>query len=300
MEIRKAERKKAKLRLGIAAPSGAGKTYSALQLAFGLGGKVGVIDTENGSADLYAELGDFDVVTLTPDYTVKKYLEALTLFENAGYTTVIIDSLSHAWSGQGGLLDKQGKVADKTGNGWQAWRQITPEHNELVERMLRSPCHIIATMRAKTDYVQEKDDRTGKSVVRKIGLAPIQRDGMEYEFSIMLDIDMNHVASTSKDRTQLFDGQYFKVSQDTGKTLLAWLNSGAEPGLTKEQVLDHLCSIEGAATQEELFKVFATAYRQAGTMNDASAITQFTDAKNKRKTALEAATAQPEDDYIPE
>jgi hypothetical protein len=228
MEIRKAQRKKAKLRLGIAAPSGAGKTYSALLLAFGLGGKVGVIDTEHGSADLYAHLGDYDIISIEAPYTVPKYLQAIKAFEVAGYTTIIIDSLTHAWAGDGGLLDKQGKIADSgKANGFAAWRTITPEHNALVEAMLKSPCHIIATMRAKQEYVLETNDR-GKQTPKKVGLAPVQRDGMEYEFTVMLDIDMNHVASSSKDRTSLFDGRFFKVSQDTGAELLAWLESGVE------------------------------------------------------------------------
>lgn len=252
MEIRKAQRKKAKLRLGIAAPSGAGKTYSALLLAFGLGGKVGVIDTEHGSADLYAHLGEYDIIAIEAPYTVPKYLQAIKAFESAGYTTIIIDSLSHAWAGDGGLLDKQGKIADSgKANGFAAWRTITPEHNALVEAMLKSPCHIIATMRAKQEYVLETNDR-GKQTPKKVGMAPVQRDGMEYEFTVMLDIDMNHTASASKDRTSLFDGRYFKVSKETGGELLAWLDSGAEappappPFMDKEE-FDFLTGTLGSA-----------------------------------------------------
>lgn len=227
MEIRKAERRKAKLRLGIASVSGAGKTYSSLLLAFGLGGKVGMIDTENGSGDLYAHLGDYDVITLTAPYTVAKYREAIKAFESAGYSTIIIDSLSHAWAGEGGLLDKQGKMADAGGNGYAAWRKVTPDHNALVESMLQSPCHIIATMRSKQEYVLEEDSR-GKKVPRKVGMAPVQRDGMEYEFTVMMDIALDHTAATTKDRTGIFDGQYFKITKDTGKALLGWLESGKE------------------------------------------------------------------------
>jgi hypothetical protein len=235
MAIRKAERKKAKLRLGLAAPSGAGKTYSALLMAFGLGGKVGLIDTEHGSGDLYAHLGDYDIIGIEAPYTVAKYTAAIKEFEQAGYTTIIIDSLSHAWSGDGGLLDKQGKMADRGTNSFAAWRTITPEHNALVDAMLQSPCHIIATMRAKQEYVQEKDDK-GKSVVRKVGMAPVQREGMEYEFTVMLDIDMQHVASASKDRTSMFDGQFFKIDKGTGAKLLEWLETGASAFLTEEQI----------------------------------------------------------------
>lgn len=226
MEIRKAERKKAKLRLGIAAPSGAGKTYSALLMAFGLGGKIGLIDTEHGSGDLYAHLGDYDIINIEAPYTVKKYIEAISAFEAAEYGTVIIDSLSHAWAGDGGLLDKQGKMADRGTNSFAAWRTITPEHNNLVDAMLRSPCHIIATMRAKQEYVLETNDK-GKQQPKKVGMAPVQREGMEYEFTVMLDVDMGHIASASKDRTSLFDGQFFKIDQSTGQRLLSWLETGA-------------------------------------------------------------------------
>jgi hypothetical protein len=229
MQIRKATRRKAKLRLGLVAASGAGKTYSALQLAFGLGGKIGMIDTEHGSGDLYANLGDYDIITLSAPYTVDKYRRAIAAFEAEGYDVIIIDSLSHAWAGDGGLLDKQGKIADsgKAQNSFAAWRQITPEHNQLVETLLQSPAHIIATMRAKTEYVLETNDK-GKQVPRKIGLAPVQRDGMEYEFTVVMDIDANHVASASKDRTGTLDGQFFKITDRTGRELLEWLESGAE------------------------------------------------------------------------
>lgn len=254
MQIRKAERKKAKLRLGIAAPSGAGKTYSALLLAFGLGGKVGLIDTEHGSGDLYAHLGDYDIIAIEAPYTVEKYVQAIKAFEQAGYTTIIIDSLSHAWAGDGGLLDKQGKMADRGTNSFAAWRTITPEHNALVDSMLKSPCHIIATMRAKQEYVLEVNSK-GKQEPKKVGMAPVQREGMEYEFTVMLDVDMHHVASASKDRTSLFDGRYFKISADTGKELLAWLETGAD-GPNVDAIVQ---SISGAQDLEILKGHFTAA-----------------------------------------
>lgn len=287
MEIRKAERKKAKLRLGIAAPSGAGKTYSSLLLAFGLGGKVGLIDTEHGSGDLYAHLGDYDIIGIEAPYTVAKYLQAIKAFEQAGYGTIIIDSLSHAWAGDGGLLDKQGKIADSgKANGFAAWRTITPEHNALVEAMLRSPCHIIATMRAKQEYVLETNDK-GKQQPRKVGMAPVQREGMEYEFTVMLDVDMNHVASASKDRTSLFDGRFFKISQETGKELLAWLETGKEPPKLEEKLLaDHMAAIESADNLETLKSAFIAAYKAAEALKDGHAMALLTDAKDARKNQL--------------
>ena len=228
--IRKATRKKAKLRLALIGPTGSGKTMSALRLGFGIGGKVGVIDTENGSADLYADLGDYDVITLEKPYTVQKYRDAISAFEQAGYTTIIVDSLSHAWSGSGGLLDKQGMLEStgKAKNSFAAWREITPEQNALIETLLSSPAHIIATMRVKTEYVLEPDHR-GKMVPVKKGMQPVQRDGVEYEFTVVMDVDAGHRASASKDRTTIFSGWHDTITEDTGRKLRDWLDSGEEP-----------------------------------------------------------------------
>jgi hypothetical protein len=228
--IRKAERKKSKLRLALVGPTGSGKTFSALQLAFGLGTRIGLIDTEHGSGDLYADLGDYDVITLEPPYTVAKYRDAIVALEDAGYDVIIVDSLSHAWSGEGGLLDKQTQLENsgRYKNSFATWREITPDHNKLVEQMLGSPTHIIATMRAKTEYVVEKDDR-GKNLVRKLGLSPVQRDGVSYEFTLVMDVAENHYAIASKDRTSLFDGWSDRIGPQTGRTLRQWLDSGTEP-----------------------------------------------------------------------
>jgi hypothetical protein len=285
MEIRKAIRQRAKLRLGLVGPSGSGKTFSALQLAFGLGGKVGMIDTEHGSGDLYAHLGDYDIIQLQAPYLVSKYLQAIKAFEAAGYDVIIIDSLSHAWAGEGGLLDKQGKIADSgQGNSYTAWRKITPEHNSLVEALLQSPAHVIATMRAKQDYVQEKDEKTGKTVVKKIGLAPVQRDGMEYEMSLVMDIDAQHVATASKDRTGLFDGQYFKITAETGRTLAEWLESGATPlPAASVRAIDFMQSAETLAELGEIWTKNATGWR--GVMGEEE-FSRVEAAKDAKKAAL--------------
>lgn len=235
MQIRKAERRRAKLRLGIAAPSGAGKTFSSLLIASGIGPKVGIIDTENSSADLFASNKDivaalpegYDTINLAPPYDPARYLEAIQTFENAKYDVIIIDSLSHAWAGVGGSLDKQGKEADKTGNSYTAWRKVTPQHNALVDKIIQSPSHIIACIRAKTEYVQEKNEH-GKTVVRKVGMAPVFRDGFEYEMTVFGEMDQAHNFQASKDRTGLFGDRFFIPSKKTGEELLAWLNSGAE------------------------------------------------------------------------
>jgi hypothetical protein len=259
IQIRKATRQKAKMRLGIAAPSGAGKTYGALQLAFGLGGKIGMIDTEHGSGDLYAHLGDYDIISLEAPYEISKYLAAIRAFEESSYSVIIIDSLSHAWAGEGGLLDKQGRIeaSSRSKNGYMAWREVTPEHNALVDAMLKSPAHIIATMRSKTAYVLETDER-GKQVPRKVGLAPVQRDGMEYEFTVMLDIDHTHHAATSKDRTGLFDKKLFKLSPEIGQELLSWLDTGVDVDAQYQTLMDtfrgRIAGAEDAAAVNALVK----------------------------------------------
>lgn len=235
MEFRKAERKKAKLRLGITGTAGSGKTYGALLVAKGLGGKVAMIDTENGSGDLYAALFDYDIGKIQAPYEVKKYLQAIHDAEENNYDIIIIDSLSHAWAGEGGLLDMQGKIADSSrGNSYTAWRQVTPWHNRLIDMMLNSKCHIIATMRSKTEYVLVENDK-GKQEPRKMGLAPVQRDGMDYEFTTVFDLSQNHIATTSKDRTSLFDGETFTLSEEVGKKLKVWLDTGVDMNARKTQ-----------------------------------------------------------------
>lgn len=227
--FRKAERRKAKLRLALTGPAGSGKTYGALLIAQGLGGRIAMIDTENGSGDLYADLCDYDVETLTAPYSIQKYLEAIHEAEVSGYDVLIIDSLSHAWSGQGGLLDMHTQLTSnmKSGNSYAAWGKITPWQNRLIETMLSSNCHIIATMRSKTDYAMFQTDK-GRTEIRKVGLAPVQRDGMDYEFTIVFDLGMEHTVTVSKDRTGLFDKQVFEITPDTGKMLRQWLDTGAD------------------------------------------------------------------------
>ena len=227
IQIRKAEKRKAKLRLALMGPTGSGKTMSSLRLAFGIGGKVGIIDTENGSADLYADVGDYDVITLQKPYTVANYREAIQAFEDAKYDVIIIDSLSHAWAGSGGLLDKSRQAQKRGANSFTAWGDLTPEQNALVEAMLTSPAHIIATVRVKMEYVLDKND-AGKQVPRKVGLQPVFRDGIEYEFTVVMDIDESHKASVSKDRTRMFRDWYDEITERTGKMLLEWLESGVD------------------------------------------------------------------------
>jgi len=230
--FKRAERKKAKLRLALCGPSGSGKTYSALKIAMGIGGRIALIDSENGSGELYAHLCEYDVCPIGPPFTPSKYVDAIHEAERLGYDIIIIDSLTHAWAGSGGILEEvdNRKAMSNNPNGFSAWRTVTPMHNQFVDAMLQSPTHVIATMRSKTAYEMQKDPRTGKLKPVKIGLQPVQREGLDFEFTVVLDISQEkHVASASKDRTSLFDGSPFIPNEDTGKTLISWLEDGIDP-----------------------------------------------------------------------
>jgi len=157
--------------------------------------------------------------------TVQKYLDALDMAEEYGIEFCIIDSSTHLWSGDGGLLEKHSEYAKKLGNSFTAWAKITPMHNKFVSRMLECDMHLIATMRSKQEYVTEKNNN-GRTSVRKVGLEPQQRKGMEYEFTVFLEIDDEHKAFGSKDRTSLFDQKTFIITPDTGAETMAWLLSG--------------------------------------------------------------------------
>lgn len=201
-----AQRKQAKLRLALSGPSGSGKTTGALLIAKGIGGKIAVLDTERGSASLYSDIVPFDVVELTPPYTPERYIEVIQEAEKAGYDTLILDSITHEWNGAGGILEIVDKVARSKyrGNSYAAWNEGTPRHQKFVDAMLASPLHIIATMRSKAVYV-ETEQANGKKTIQKQGAAPQQRDGLEYEFTAVLDLSIDgNIAIASKDRTRLF------------------------------------------------------------------------------------------------
>lgn len=235
--LTEAKRAKAKLRLAIAGPSGSGKTYSALLIAYGLCGdwsKIAVIDTERESANLYEDLcGDgkkYLTGQLNSPFTPQKYIEAIHACENAGMEVIIIDSLSHAWYAEGGMLDMHGEITRRqnTANSYTAWRDVTPLHNKLVDAILTSPVHIIPTLRTQIEYVLEKDDR-GKQVPRKVGMKPIFRQGIDYEMTLVFDMDASHTATITKTRSTEFPlNDQFIPSADTGQKLLDWLNVGAE------------------------------------------------------------------------
>ena len=236
--FKKATKAASKLRLGLIGPAGSGKTMTALRIARGLAGdsgRVAVIDTERGSASLYAgERGlEFDVMELD-SYEVDRFLEGLREAEKAGVDVLIIDSLSHAWAGKGGILEFVDATKKRGGGGIDAWGKATPLHNQLRDGMLGSSMHIIATMRSKTEYVVEKDERTGKTSVKKIGMQPVQREGMEFEFDVVGDVNAEHELVVTKSRAIfLKDAIVREAGEELGKQLRDWLSSGAVPEVTK-------------------------------------------------------------------
>lgn len=231
MGFKKATKQNSTIKLAISGPSGSGKTYSALLLAKGLGGKTALLDTEYGSASLYADFFDFDTWDeLDPHgFPPEYFIRVIKAAEEAGYNNLIIDSLSHEWSGRGGCLELVDAVAKAKckGNTYTAWNEITPRHNKLIDAIVGSKINIIATMRAKSEYVLNKDERTGKSTPQKIGMGSVQRDGTDYEFTLMFELDRDsHLASVSKDRTSLFKDPRI-ITEETGKEIAKWLSSAA-------------------------------------------------------------------------
>lgn len=229
--FRKAVKQEAKLRLAIAGPSGSGKTYTSLAIATALGGPVAVVDTEHGSASKYADVFDFDTLRLTPPYHPDRFVEAIEAAASEGYNVVVLDSLSHAWNGTGGLLEIVDQIAIrmKTSNTYAAWKDATPLQNRLVEAILRADLHVIATMRSKQDYVQEQDDR-GRTRIRKLGMAPVQRDGFEYEFDVFMDMDMDNNGIIGKTRCPALTNRVFaKPGADIAGILSEWLAGEPAP-----------------------------------------------------------------------
>jgi hypothetical protein len=256
LELRKAERSQAKLRIGVSAPSGGGKTYSALLMASGMTdwNKIAVIDTENGRGDIYSDLGDYNIITLEAPFTPERYIEAIKSCEEAGMEVIIIDSISHEWEGQGGCLEINESLANAKyrGNTWSAWNETTPRHRKFIEAIISSTAHVITTVRNKVDTIMTEDKK-----VKKVGIKEITREGFEYEITVNFNIDRDtHKAMPSKDNTRLFEGKDpFVITAETGKELIDWMKSGKkvkavpkkkEPEaipVTKQDVVNHLTSL---------------------------------------------------------
>lgn len=254
MQLRPSERKQAKIKMALQGASGSGKTYSSLLLAKGLVAgdfsKVAIIDTENGSADLYAHLGNYNVLSLTPPFTPQKYAEAISVCEQAQMQVIIIDSISHCWDY---LLDYHSSLA---GNSFTNWAKIKPMEKLFVDKILQSSTHIIATMRTKQDYVLNQKD--GKFIPEKVGLKAVQRDGLDYEFTLVFDVDIKHFVVASKDRTGLFMGKpEFLINETTGKVILDWCNSGKIPKqITKESIYQYIQKCNSLEELTALYKQY--------------------------------------------
>ncbi|HHR5813902.1 TPA: ATP-binding protein [Providencia alcalifaciens] len=290
MKFAKALRKKAKLRLALTGPSGSGKTYGALEIAKGLGGKTAVIDTEKGSASLYSDRFNFDVLELDPPFAPERFIEAIGAAQEAGYDNLIIDSITHEWSGSGGcleLLDGLAK-AKYRGNTWSAWSEITPRHNAFLDAILRSDLHIIATMRSKTETAQV-DKGNGKKGVDKLGMKSEQRDGVEYEFTTVLDLNHEtHTAMASKDRTGLFsNAEVTQLNELTGKKLMDWLNDGR----TKAEVdLSHFTDIAMETQDMDVLKnAFGEAYKALRDTPEQAEAQKLYELRKEELTKQEAA-----------
>jgi len=235
-QFHKAVKQNAKCRLAISGPSGAGKTYTLLKIATELGGRIAVVDTEHGSASKYADTFQFDVLELD-SFDPDSIPELIKSAAEAGYAVLIFDSLSHFWTGKGGELDQVDNITarSRSGNSFAAWREVSPKHNRMVDAMISAPIHILVSLRVKTEWVMETN-RDGKMVPRKIGLQPVMRDGIEYEFDVCGDMDQENKLVISKSRCPTLNAQVFsKPGAEVARMLKDWLGvSSAEPAVNSQ------------------------------------------------------------------
>ena len=249
MKLQKAKRQQVKLKIGLSGPSGYGKTYSALLLAYGMTSdwsKIAIIDTENNSASLYSHLGEFNVLTLNEPFSPERYIEAIRVCEKSGIEVLIVDSISHEWSGKGGCLE----IHEQLGGRFQDWGKVTPRHNSFLDTIIQSKIHVITTSRRKVDYSLDQDSN-GRTKVMKLGTKEIQREGYEYEITVNFEfLNDKHLVTVSKDRTGLFVGKpEFIINASTGKKLLDWCNQGTS--------LEELkVKIESTTSTDELKNIY--------------------------------------------
>jgi len=306
MILQKATRKRVKIKAGIQGPAGAGKTLGALMIAYGIckdWNKIAFIDTENGSSTLYVNrefselkitVGEFQTIDLKPPYSPERCSEAIAACVKADDVEVIIfDSISHEWNGRGGVLDiheQMGKMNDM-----QKWGKLTPRHNRFIDDILQCPKHMVLCMRSKQDYVmKEGTNSAGRNIVipEKVGLKAVTKDGVDYEFTLNFDVDINNFATAVKDRTALFKGKpEFKITAETGASIKAWCELGIEPvpevsPLSKAIADTYLC-----ATSADL-----QAHWAANKQYQANE--EFKAAKDARKAELQKPL-EPIEEFIP-
>lgn len=235
--FQKATKEAAKLRAALFGPSGAGKTFTALRLATGIGGPIAVVDSERGTASKYADRFDFDVCNLpSKQHTIKDYVTAINAAGQAGYNVLIVDSLSHAWQELLAEIDAVAK-AKYRGNTWSAWSEGTPKQKALIDAILDFPGHVIATMRSKTEWSTEQTGG-GKSKPVRVGLTPEQGKGIEYEFDMLFELTTEHMLTVLKDRSGKFQDQIIeKPGEDLGAAMASWLDEGAPPMTMAQQIM---------------------------------------------------------------
>lgn len=246
-------------RICLAGPTGSGKTYSAIiEMAPVFGTRALLIDTEHGSGALYADQGEYDYFRFDPPYDPSRLIEVLEAGDAQGYDLIVVDSLSHFWEGEGGTLDIADAAGQRSGgNSFAGWKVATPALRHLVDTLLDLRAHLIVTMRSKMEYVLETNDK-GKQVPRKVGMAPVMRQGIEYEFALVADLDLDHRMVISKSRCSALADQIIQPhrAKEMAQTFKAWLGAG-EPMVTREQVEKITSALNGIAEPEERKKAKA-------------------------------------------
>lgn len=271
--FKRASKKQSRARIALYGTSGSGKTYTSLAIAAelaGASGRIAVMDTERGSAAKYANIFEFDVVDDIPEFGPLEYCKVIRAAEEAGYAVLVIDSLSNAWAGKGGALEQVDAAKSRTTNQFSAWRDVTPQHNEMIDTMLQCRMHLICTMRSRTEYVIEADEKTGKKVPRKVGLAPVQREGMEYEFDVCGEMDDSNALTVTKSRCpDLARKRIQQPGAEFAKVIKNWLSDGApqseEPrveriGQRAAQIEAELASV-GLTVEDMRQRIAATEFR---------------------------------------
>ena len=274
-----AEKSQLKARILISGAAGSGKTIAALELASALGSRVAVIDTENGSAALYSDKYKFEMLNLQPPYPPEDFVQAIKVAENSGFDVIVIDGITPEWSGSGGCLD----LHTKLGGRFQDWAKVTPRHRSFIQKILECSTHIICTCRSKQGYAMDEQSKK----VTKLGMAPEQRDGLDYEMTLVFNIvNQTHLAEATKDRTGLFDGKQFLISKNTGLEILEWLNSGTpakSPVPTMTDVRNLLISAGVKSVpdfKKVMIQVLGEEYNTLEELNQEQLLTLYKEIKN--------------------
>lgn len=278
LQLQKATRKKVKIKMSISSPTGFGKTYSSLLLAYGITGdwsKIAVIDSENESAQLYSDLGDYYTIPMPPPYTVEKFCQAVDACIAGGIEVIIIDSTYHYWHGKGGLLEYNNSLGN---NSFANWAKTNPLYSRWLDKILQSPAHFICTSRKKQSY--EIVENNGKKTVEKKGLEDQIRDGFAYEMTISFNIvTKENLCDVDKDRTRLFTGKpEFIISKETGEAIRNWCETGETP---IDPISEAIAEIYTAIDLAELQAIWLK-YKQFQTRPE------FVKAKDDKKTALQS------------